>query len=149
MVVGRRARQRRVHAYVAFIPREGPVHHAPLHRLRDALIAFLDALEGDCGCDYFRGDVEQGRRGARPAAGARRARGHGARSAARRGLTRPRARGAPRPPGTRAPNRHTPINYSFGRHNVRYIIKSWHFCVVLRGYDKIDSFMETMRSSFI
>lgn len=40
----------------------------------------------------------------------------------------------PRPcprPGDAAPNRHTTINYSFGRHKVRYIIKSWHFCVIL------------------
>lgn len=148
VVVGRRARQGRVHTDVALVPRERPVHDAPLHRLRDAFIALLDALEGDRGGDDLGRDVEQGRRGARPAAHARRTRRHGARSAARRGLTdvpsatlppRPLSRLPPpgRPARMCALHRHTTINYSFGRHNVRYIIKSWHFCFVLLRCDYI------------
>lgn len=108
MVVGRRSRQRRVHADVALIPRERPVHDTPLHGFRDAFVSLLNALERDRGGDYFRCNVEQRRRGARPAAGARRTRGHGARSAARRGLTAsappPAApRAAPRTPRLTSP----------------------------------------------
>lgn len=58
VVVGRRPRQRRVHADVAFIPREWPVDHATLHRLRNALVTLLDTLERDIRGDYFSGDVE-------------------------------------------------------------------------------------------
>ncbi|GBP13985.1 hypothetical protein EVAR_10540_1 [Eumeta japonica] len=86
VVVGRRARQRRVHADVALIPRERPVHDAPLHRLRDALVALLDTLKRNSSGHDLGRDVKQSGRGARPAARARRACRHNARSAARRGL---------------------------------------------------------------
>lgn len=141
MVVGRRPRQRRVHADVPLIPREGPVDDAPLHGLRDALVALLDALEGDGRGDDLGRDVKQRRRGARPAAGARRTRGHGARSAARRGLTpggAPRAP-APRAPGMRAPNRHAAINYSFGGIMCDILLKVGIFVLFSSGYDKIDN----------
>lgn len=132
MVVGRRSRQRRVHADVPFIPREGPVDDAPLHGFRDALVSLFDALEGDGGGDDLGGDVEERRRGARPAAGARRARRHGAGSAARRGLAAG-APPAPRPaPGDARPESTRCDKLFIWRHNVRYIIKSWHFCVVLQ-----------------
>ncbi|VVC93101.1 unnamed protein product [Leptidea sinapis] len=104
VVIGRRPGQRRVHTNIALVPREGPVHDASLHGLRNAFIALFDTLERDRGGYDLRGDVEEGLRGARPATSARRTRRHRARSAAGSGLTRslPAARGrearAPLPP---------------------------------------------------
>lgn len=59
---GGHPRQGGVHAYVALVARKRPVDDAPLHRLRDAVVALLDALERDVLGDDARGEVQQRRR---------------------------------------------------------------------------------------